>query len=410
VAHGGKSGTPSGRSGGEVYHWRGGYRGYHDSSQRSRVEYQQRFFHPLQRVTFPMRKLGLSFFLFFSFVLVASHAQQSDPAAAKQAAPMQQRPIFLDVVVTDGANKPVADLEPFDFSVLDESHPRKVMGFRRTDGATGSKLDPAVEVIIVLDAVNLPYQPVTRLRLELEKFLRANGGHLTQPVSIYIFASDGLHVQPAPSKDGNALANLLDESGGTMRARDITGGVYALEEQYKDSYKAITGIAENMSHKPGRKVLIWLGSGWPLLSERYFIQTDVSRQTYYHQLAALQNKLREARMTIYCLYGTAGLTNRLYEKFLEPVREARKMEIGSMGLQVLALHTGGRVLGPSNDVKGLMDACLGEIGEYYTLALMPPQAAKPDEYHDLKVQVNRPGVTVRTVVGYYNEPVNRATE
>src|SRR3569833_2704707 len=109
VAHGGKSGTPSGRSGGEVYHWRGGYRGYNDSSQRSRVEYQQRFFHPLQRVTFPMRKLGLSFFLFFSFVLVASHAQQSDPAAAKHAAPKQQQPIFLDVVVTDGANKPVAD-------------------------------------------------------------------------------------------------------------------------------------------------------------------------------------------------------------------------------------------------------------------------------------------------------------
>jgi hypothetical protein len=182
-----------------------------------------------------MRKLGLSLFLFFSFVLGASHAKQSNPAAAEQAAPVQQRPIFLDVVVTDGANKPVADLEPFDFSVLDENHPRKVMGFRRTDGATGSKVDPAVEVIIVLDAVNLPYQPVTRLRLELEKFLRANGGHLAQPVSIYIFASDGLHVQPAPSKDGNTLANLLDESGGTMRARDITGGVYALEEQYKDS-------------------------------------------------------------------------------------------------------------------------------------------------------------------------------
>jgi VWFA-related protein len=352
-----------------------------------------------------MRKLGWLLFV-FPFVFGEIYAQQSSPAAAGEASQLQQRPIFLDVLVTDRSHKPVTDLEPFDFSVLDENHPQKIMGFRRTDGATGSKIDPPVEVIIVLDAMNLPYQPVTRLRLELEKFLRANDGHLAQPVSIYIFASDGLHVQPTPSKDGNALANIVDQAGGTMRAREITGGVYALEEQFKDSYKAITGIAENMSHKPGRKLLIWLGPGWPLLNERYFIQTNVSRQTYYHQIAALQNKLRDARITIYCVYATAGITNTLYGKFLDPVREVKKMEIGNLGLQVLALHTGGGVLGPSNDVAALIDSCVAQIGEYYTLALLPPAAAKSDEYHDLKVQVARPGVTVKTITGYYNEPPN----
>jgi VWFA-related protein len=351
-----------------------------------------------------MRKLGWLFV--FPLVFVVIHAQQGSPAAASEPTQVQQRPIFLDVSVTDRSHKTVADLEPFDFSVLDENRPQKIMGFRRADGTTGSKIDPPEEVIIVLDAVNLPYQPVTRVRLELEKFLRANGGHLAQPVSIYIFASDGLHVQPTPSKDGNALANIVDQAGGTMRAREITGGVYAIEEQFKDSYKAITGIAENMSHKPGRKELIWLGSGWPLLNERFFIQTNVSRQTYYHQIAALQNKLREARITIYCVYATAGITNTLYEKFLEPVREVKKMEIGNLGLQVLALHSGGRVLGPGNDVAGLIDECVAEIGEYYTLALTPPPAAKPDEYHDLKVQLARPGLTVKTVTGYYNEPAN----
>ncbi|WP_109487651.1 VWA domain-containing protein [Occallatibacter savannae] len=349
-----------------------------------------------------MRKLGSLCFILFSSVFAVSHAQPSSPATADS---RQQKPIFVDVVVTDATHKPVADLEPFDFSVLDENHPQKLMGFRRTDGKAGSKIDPPVEVIVVLDAVNLPYQWVTRLRLELAKFLRADGGRLAQPTSIYLFGSDGLHVQPAPSRDGNALAALVDQAG-PMRARDITGGVYALEEQYKDSYKAITGIAENLSHRPGRKVLIWMGPGWPLLSERFFIQTNVSRNTYYHQLAVLQNKLREARATIYCVYGTAGVTNTLYEKFLDPVREIKKMEIGNMGLQVFALHTGGRVLGPSNDVKGLLDDCVAEIGEYYTLALVPPPATKADEYHDLKVQVNRPGVTVKTETGYYNEPID----
>lgn len=353
-----------------------------------------------------MRKLGWLNLVLFLFLTAKSHAQQTTSAEGGPSEAPRARPIFLDVTVTDASHKPVADLEPFDFSVLDEGRALRVMGFRRTDGVTGSKLDPPVEMIIVLDSVNLPYQAVTRLRLELLRFLRANGGRLAQPVSVYLFASDGLHVQPAPTRDGNALANMLDTSTGTMRARDITGGVYALEEQFKDSYKAISGIAENLSHRPGRKVLIWLGPGWPLLSERFFIQTNVSRQSYYHQLATLENNLREARLTIYCVYGTAGITNILYEKFLDPVSEVRKMEIGSMGLQVLAFHTGGRVLGPSNDVKELVDSCVGEIGEYYTLALMPPPAAKADEYHELKVQVNRPGLTVKTDTGYYNEPVN----
>ena len=94
-------------------------------------------------------------------------------------------------------------------------------------------MDPPVEVIIVLDAVNLPYQAATRLRLEVDKFLSENGGHLAQPVSIYIFASEGLRVQPAPSKDGNALAAMLDQSTGTVRARDLSGGVYSLQEQFQ---------------------------------------------------------------------------------------------------------------------------------------------------------------------------------
>lgn len=351
-----------------------------------------------------MGKSGLIFLLFVLGVFASIHPHQGASPEQPAAAP-QQRPIFLDVVVSDSAGKTVSDLEPFDFSVLDENQPRKILGFRRIDGAAGSKTDPPVEVDIVLDAVNMSYQAATRLRLEIEKFLRENNGHLAQPVSVFIFSSEGLRAQLAPSRDGNALATMLDQSVGAVRARDLSGGVYSLQEQFQDSFKTINGMAGNMSHRPGRKVLIWLGPGWPLLTERFFIQTDVSRETYYrHLITALQNKLREARITIYCLYTTVGVTNTLYQGYLKPVREIRKMEIGDMALQVLALHTGGRVLEPSNDVKGQIDSCVAEIGEDYTLAFMPPPAAKRDEYHDLRVQVNRPGVTVRTITGYYNEP------
>ncbi len=312
--------------------------------------------------------------------------------------------LSLDVVVTDRAGKPVAELEPTNFTLLDNDQPRKILSFRRTDGAVGSRFDPPVEVILLLDAVNLPYEAVTLQRLEVEKFLRLNNGQLAFPTSVFLFSNQGLHVQPTPSKDGNALAKMLDASTGTVRARDITGGVYSLAEQFQDSFRTMQGIAENEARKPGRKVLVWIGPGWPLLTERFFIQSNESRQNYFHQLVALTKQLREARITIYNVAPIVGVTRELYKGYVKPVTEARRMEIGNLALEVLALETGGRVLAPANDLAGLILQCQSEIGPYYTLTFEPPQPAEADEFHSLRVQMSGDGLTARTDTGYYNEP------
>lgn len=296
---------------------------------------------------------------------------QSPPVvpANSNATPAKANPrIYLDVQVSDKSAKSVPDLEPMDFSILDDGQPRKVLSFRRTDGVSGSKADPPVEVIIVFDALNLPYQAANQQRLDLQKFLRQNGGQLAQPVSIFLFGSQGLQVQPAPSKDGNALAATLDQSRGTVRSRDTAAGVYGLAEQFQTSLRTIQGIAENEAHKPGRKILIWVGPGWPLLNDRRFIQTNESRRTYFHDIVNLSGKLREARITVYSIYAIVGVFSRgTYEAFLKPVRDPAKMEIGNLALQVLVSQTGGRVIDSGNDLPSQIASCIGDIGTYYTL-------------------------------------------
>ena len=42
---------------------------------------------------------------------------------------------------------------------------------------------------------------------------------------------------------------------------------------------------------------------------------------------------------------------------------------------------------------------------FYTLTFNPPRTYQVDEFHDLRVQVDRPALTVRAPTGYYNEPV-----
>jgi VWFA-related protein len=221
---------------------------------------------------------------------------------------------------------------------------------------------------------------------------------------VFLFSSQGLLVQPAPSKDGNALAKVLDKSNGTVRARDLSGGVYSLVEQFQDSFKTIQGIAENEARKPGRKVLIWVGPGWPLLTERFFIESTESRQNYFRQLVALTKRLREARITVYNVAPIVGVTRELYKDYLKPVTEAHKMEIADLALEVLAVNTGGGVLEPSNDLAALILKCESDIGPYYTITFEPPQAAGADEFHSLRVEVNGDGRTARTDTGYYGEP------
>lgn len=339
------------------------------------------------------------------FVVLGWNAFSQQAIVPQPAARAPQRNrIALDVTVADKAGATVGDLEPFDLSLQDNGQPRKILSFRRTDGATGNQADPPVEVILVIDAVNLPYQAIALQRQEVEKFLRLNNGKLAYPTSVFLFSSQGLHVQPAPSKDGNALAGILDKTTGTVRARDLSGGVYSLAEQFQDSFKTMQQIAAYEATKPGRKVLIWVGPGWPLLTERFFIESNESRQNYFHQLVELTGKLRQARITVYNVAPIVGVTRELYKGYLKPVTEARKMEVANLALEVLAVNTGGRVIDPGNDLAALIQKCQNDIGSYYTIGFEPPQAGGADEFHSLSVQVRRDGLTARTDFGYYNEP------
>jgi len=81
-----------------------------------------------------------------------------------------------------------------------------------------------------------------------------------------------------------------------------------------------------------------------------------------------------------------------------------KAEAANLVPQVLASHTGGRVLIARDDIQARIGDCFAEAGAYYTLTFDPPSASRANEYHDLKIQVSRQSVEVRTHSGYYNQP------
>lgn len=93
-----------------------------------------------------------------------------------------------------------------------------------------------------------------------------------------------------------------------------------------------------------------------------------------------------------------------YRDYLRGVKSPKESDPGDLALKVLATQTGGKILGPDNNLAGQIDRCIADANNFYRISFDPPAAEHADEYHDLKVTVEKPGITVRTNTGYYNQP------
>jgi hypothetical protein len=101
---------------------------------------------------------------------------------------------------------------------------------------------------------------------------------------------------------------------------------------------------------------------------------------------------------------STGTSTFLYQNFLKGVRSFKQADTGDLALKVLAVQSGGRILGPDNNLAGQIDQCIADANAFYMLSFDPPPAVLAGAYHDLKVQVSQPGLTARTSTGYYNQP------
>jgi len=330
-------------------------------------------------------------------------AAQSEPASAP-VAENSEGSIKLDVVVTDKPGKPVTGLEMKDFTLTDNKQPAKILSFQTVDG-TVQPADPPVEVILVIDTVNMPYLEVTFARQEIAKFLLQNGGHLAQPVSIQVFTNQGLDSQSEPSTDGNALAAQANQLDNRLRTLGRSASGNGASERFRLSIQAMGSIADSEAKKPGKKLLIWAGEGWPMLEVPNFQITSKAQQQYFDAIVSMSTLLREARISVYSISQSGyGMDSSHYEDFLKGVKSTNDASAPNLALKVLAIQSGGRVLGPDNNLAGQINTCVQDASAFYTLSFDPPRANKPNEYHDVKVQVGKPRLKAHTSTGYYNQP------
>lgn len=338
--------------------------------------------------------------------------------------------IILNVQVNDSSGTPFSELTQVDFTVLDNDRPQKLVGFSKVKGDSARA---APHVIVVLDTVNNFSKTVRSHEKELEKFLKEGEGPLSNPVSIGVFSGATIDMGDATRDRYALLADLKLRAGdlhatGCITALDdsevevaknlrglATGGfrgesaqmLTCLNNRFVYSLMALHNLAQAQVEVPGRVILIWIGEGWPKLTNRSFTPDPPEvKQSFFAQLVGLSTALREEQVTVNAVGSPQDLPYPqapMDEAFFEGIVHEDQVRAGNLGLHALAHQTGGRILRDVRDVAGQIATCVAEADSYYVLTFDSPAAAEFGEYHSLAVKIDKPGLEVRTNTHYYAE-------
>ena len=316
------------------------------------------------------------------------------------ALPAQPAPgaIDLNIVVTSASGPPVGDLQQSDFTVLDNKVPQHITSFK----VLGPR-DP-VHVTVVIDAVNVPYTNLAYQRDQVKKFLLANGGELGAPTQLAFFTDRGIQVQGGFSTDGKELNTTLSQQD--IGLRDIRrSSQYELWDRLNLSLTGLRTLAAHEALLPGRKMILWVSPGWPLLSGPGIQLNAKQQDQLFANVVEISTALRQTQVVLYNINpfgaGENVLRSNYYEDFLKPVTKPGQVQLADLSLQVLAVQSGGLALMGSNDTAGLLERGAADARASYQVTYVPTAADSKDRYHRIQVLLSKPGLTARTRQGYY---------
>jgi VWFA-related protein len=336
--------------------------------------------------------------VFVVVVLCASAASAQQPGPATQAS---DNTIHLDVVVTAKSGSRVSGLQQQDFTVLDNKVPRAIASFQEVDGRQAP-----VEVIVLIDAVNAPYSVVSYERDQIDKFLRSEGGDLAYPTALAVLTDTGLEMAGDFSKDGNVAGAALDKYTVSLGFLQRASGFYGATERFQTSLEGLHDLVEREAARPGRKLILCVSPGWPLLSGPEVQLDTKEQQQIFADIVHFSTDLLRARITLYCInpWGPNEAVSRetYWESFVKGISKPSQVNLGNLAVQVLATQSGGAVFIASNDVTASLRNSLADTRSYYEISFDAPVDDRSDEYHRLEVRVAKPGLTARSRQGYYS--------
>ena len=327
--------------------------------------------------------------------------------------------VLLDVTVTDSSDRPFLNLTQKDFTVLEDGVPQQIETFeapdaharlaQRTSGGSSAlpleSLESAPVTVIVLDELNTAFKDTTFARFKLAKFLESQSGRMSQPTALIALTPRHLEVLCNYSRDPKALVRALNAQPAAIPWMLMEGGVYGEIERLETTLNAVDQIASANSDRQRRKNIIWIGSGFRLFARALLFQQS-TRDTAMAAIKEATQRLLRAHATLYTIDpsglrvdgdGHAEAMASDGTIITAPVDPAT----GDLLFEALAPATGGKIFRLRNDVNAEIANAVADGTTYYTLSYSPRNRDWDGKFRTTRVEVNRPGLRVRTREGYY---------
>jgi VWFA-related protein len=318
------------------------------------------------------------------------------------------RLVILDMVVTDAKGNIVTDLKRDDFHVTEANEPEKILNF---DAPAAHALNPELTInsteeldrlapnapvnIILLDEFNTRFEDMAFARYSLKKFLNRQPGKLDTPTMLLAVDLQHFTVVHDYTQNKDDIISALDHHFAAYPWQAQQGQWRA--DRINLAFLTLRRVAEAVIGHPGHKNMIWIGRGFP--SVRWEGVPVDTVNLVNNAVQDCVNILRDARVTLYTI-DPAGVQ-------IDPQAYGRIAGRddpfgGEYQFNILAKATGGRTLYGRNDVDAEIGTSIRDGASFYSLTYRPENTSlDPSKFRNIKITIDRPGLTVYTRQGYY---------
>ena len=360
------------------------------------------------------------------------------PGAAAQAPAtlhVDTQIVLLDVSVTDASGRPVTDLRQDEFRITEKKVPQTIASFEPPSAhalpavdvgkvvvdstADLGKIGEAPVTLLVLDELNMTFADRSFARTRLIDWLKHQPEVLPQPTALLAINDKNLHVLRDYTQSRAALLDVMEKHTGDVVWRMApTSTSASTQENMGAVLAAIDQLAQATRGIPGRKNLVWVGRGFPVVQV-----SDVgssSADVVNAQLRYLSNLLMQARVTLSVVgptmdpsqanlfnstLGTGGTQTVADHEQTDGNMSAFGNGDGALKFFALATASGGHSYSAGNDIDAEVGRSVEEGANYYTISYRPAVMSNDAKsYRKIGVEVMRPGLTVWTRDGYFSQP------
>jgi VWFA-related protein len=391
--------------------------------------------------------------------------QQQPPAPAP--ADASQPPVFrsginfvrVDVILTDKAGNPIADLQPADFDITEDNKPQKIETFKfiKLDGGRAASLnEPVREIRTDYDEENEAARDDVRLfAVFLDDYHVRRGASLSVRKQLATFVENNLGPSDMigvmyPLESTASVRMTRNHSAVTRGLQQFLGRKFEYEpkNQYEETYahypteivekirnqvslSALKALIAHMgSLKEGRKALILVSEGYTNIIPPQMRNADaqmpgLGNPAYGNPTAGTNDAMEDRASWLASLdmdsdlrdvYDMANKNNvaiyavdpRGLPGFEFDINEGINIQTDSKylsstmdTLRVLAENTDGRAIVNRNDLAVGMKQITRDQSAYYLIGYNSSQAPSDGKFHEIKVRVKRPGIQVRARKGYW---------